>query len=78
MLIKADNKVPPPKHATKGKPRGPWRYPWVTMEVGQSFLIPADVVISHFRRAAWDAGRKYDRTFSVRKVEDGYRCFRLL
>lgn len=77
MRIKADFSVPIPRLLREPQSRDRFIYPWDTMHVGQSFPVPKNVIIGHFRRQAWDAGRKFDRKFSVRKMKRGHRCFRV-
>jgi len=60
-----------------GVRRGWGRYPWETMEVGDSFLVPEDVAIDSARSGATIAGRKHNRKFSIRKTDNGYRCWRI-
>lgn len=59
------------------------RYPWAEMEVGDSFFVQA----IHGKRAqstigtaglSWAARNHPDRKFTVRKVDGGYRCWRIV
>jgi hypothetical protein len=69
MNIKIDDNVPMPM-TWKNK------YPLMEMEVGQSFVVPAETKIPAFRRVA-SFHRSDGRRFSVRKTPDGYRCWRI-
>jgi len=51
------------------------RYPWIEMEVGDSFLFPATV--KHPYVIARGASRLYDRKFVVHKTDNGFRCWRV-
>ena len=69
-MIAIDKKVPmPPPHASKQK------YPFETMEVGDSFAVPHSVQLGPAAHA-W-AKRHPGVKFSVRKVPEGKRCWRV-
>jgi hypothetical protein len=70
MNIKIDDNVPMPAGYYSIK------YPWMEMEVGQSFLVPAETKLPAIRRLA-TMRRPDGRRFSVRKTPDGYRCWRI-
>lgn len=73
MDFKIDKKIPLPA------PRNSRTvYPLDAMEVGHSFQIPAEKV-QNLREAIARRHRRTDATarFTVRKTEDGYRCWRL-
>lgn len=58
------------------KPGRPAKYPLRTMEVGDSFLVPIDVVES-VRSAANNVSTRTRAKFTVRRLEDGtVRCWR--
>ncbi len=48
-------------------------YPWRTMEIGDSFLAPTKSINGQATHAAQRTGRK----FTVRKVADGWRVWRV-
>lgn len=51
-------------------------YPWNEMEVGDSFLMPVtrgQTALNQCQKAS----ARYGRKFSVRKVEGGYRVWRV-
>ena len=70
--IKIDRDIPMPDNIGRG---GISRYPWDTMEIGESFVI--EIKIASFRRLATHAGPRHGRKFATRKMPDGsYRCWR--
>lgn len=75
IKIESGIPLPPDGRGLRGRAA---EYPWQKMKVGQSFLVPDGISIANFRRQAWDAGRKFDRKFSVRKVGKQFRCWRVL
>lgn len=69
--IKIDKNIPEPK--SNGR-----KYPFVRMEVGDSFLFPTDIAKGTARTAASSASRKFTpRKFTVHSTEDGMRCWRI-
>ena len=50
-------------------------YPWLEMDVGDSFLVPDKTVLG-FGKQANQASRKYGLEFKVRGVEGGVRVWR--
>jgi hypothetical protein len=76
MTVAAIEKgVPMPE--TRGPNVGGPKWPWTTMEVGDSFLIPDGAVkpASPYRMA--NMARRYGRKFAVRRVEGGHRIWRV-
>lgn len=54
------------------------KYPFRTMEVNQSFLVPADVKAATIRSAIGAFNKKNkDRKFAVRTTESGTRVWRV-
>lgn len=54
------------------------KYPFKTMEVGASFLVPKDTVVSQsFRVYALHRAKKLGKKFSVRAEPEGLRCWRV-
>jgi hypothetical protein len=47
------------------------------MKIGDSFLFPEWVQAKSCRAMAYSVGRRMQRKFIVRKVEDGLRCWRV-
>ena len=50
-----------------------------TMEVGDSFLLPdpSNSDLYNLRNAASRYGKMHRRRYAVRKVDGGYRCWRI-
>jgi hypothetical protein len=63
------NKFPIPE----AKNGAPAKYPWRTMDIGDSFLAPGKSINGQATHAAQRTGRK----FTVRKVADGWRVWRI-
>lgn len=58
--------------------RIPGKYPFKDMQVGDSFVIPADIKRHTVNVAALRFGRKHGMKFTVRKIpEGGYACWRI-
>lgn len=60
----------------KGVPL-PRRYPFADMQVGDSFLVPEGVKRSNVSVAAKRYGDRHGAAFTVRKVPEGLRCWRI-
>jgi len=58
---------------------GTVKYPFEQMEVGDSFFVPesAEVRRSNFSNSASSYGKRTGKKFTVRKVEGGWRCWRV-
>lgn len=52
-------------------------YPFEKMEIGDSFLLPADAKRITVQIAALRFKRKTGKVFSIRKTSQGYRCWRV-
>lgn len=62
---------------TKAAGRGrPWKYPFLEMEIGDSFFVPADLA-EKVRAAATSAGRRYGKKYVTRKEGNGRRVWRI-
>lgn len=78
-VFKIEKEVPippkPPKTKSGGRPR---KYPFLLMEIGDSFSIPAEKIAA-VSMAAYNCSKKYGRKFSTRRGEDGVsaRCWRV-
>ncbi len=74
-LIAAEPGIPIPKRVgldTSAK------YPWKTMEVGDSFALPPNVNAKNFSCQASVAGKVNGRRFTTRQMPDGSRrCWRI-
>lgn len=70
-MVNIEKNVPqPPFHRTK--------YPWRSMEIGDSFALPPSVSQKSFAAQAAATGKKLSRKFSVRVTEQGgLRCWRI-
>lgn len=65
------------KNVPHAKINGRTKYPFVNMEIGDSFSFPAETA-SMIRSAATSYGRANGKKFSTTKQADGtYRCWRL-
>jgi hypothetical protein len=72
--FKIEKTVPIPK--TSGKGGG--IYPFATMEVGDSFLIPdGSKNINSVRSAVTQAARRNGRKFTTRLTDSGLRVWRI-
>lgn len=54
---------------------GPSKYPFATMEVGDSFAVKGDEAFKA-RASAYQYGRRFNQKYSVRKNGVGYRIWR--
>ncbi len=74
QLAKIEKGIPIPAHNGDGTRK----YPFSSMEVGDSFLLNGQNPTS-VSGAAISFGKAYNRNqkFSVRKTPDGYRCWRV-
>ena len=63
----------------RGKGRGRSAiYPWLSLEVGQSFLFPASVAAnSAYTIACAASHRNAPKKFTTAKTPEGYRCWRI-
>jgi len=52
------------------------KYPWLQMEVGDSFFVPG-VTCKEFRTQPSSAGRRYGRKYASRSVDGGVRVWRV-
>jgi len=52
------------------------RYPWLEMQIGDSFLFPPGKAGTAYGTAR-SASARYGRTFVTRKTLEGVRCWRL-
>jgi len=76
IIYKVEKKIPVPAY----KVRSTSRYPFATMEVGDSFFVPVMDVASgkSLRQTAYAANyRIKTMTFKVFDAEGGFRVFRI-
>lgn len=59
------------------KPKGIPRIVFEKMEVGDSFLVPADVPLPSARARAHEVGERIGRKFSCSKIGCRLRCWRI-
>ena len=59
----------------RDKPKRRLKYPWLELEIGESRDIPGDVLA--IRQAAYAAGKRYGRAFSVTQAGDAVRVKRV-
>jgi hypothetical protein len=52
------------------------KYPYVELDVGQSFLIPADVSLQAVCNMNYRYGKRHGRRYVARKQDDGTRVWR--
>ena len=52
------------------------KYPWATMEIGDSFLVP-DLGVDSMSAAASQAGKRLGRKFTCRTMNHGVRIWRV-
>ncbi len=55
----------------------PGKYPFDTMEVGDSFALPKDVKRTTVSVAAMRYGRERGMKFTIRNTPLGFRCWRI-
>lgn len=53
------------------------KYPFASMEVGDSFLINGDVAHNKVANAGYSFGRGRNWRFRTQKTPEGYRCWRI-
>jgi len=69
-MITVEKNIPIPSPAKKE----PTKYPWKTMEVGDSFFVKGDA--KSVRSQASYATKRYCRKFVTRQEKDGIRFWR--
>ncbi len=57
-------------------PKAKKKYPFSTMEVGDSFLVGNDNLKS-IRSSAYNYASKNHKKFAVRETPEGHRCWRI-
>lgn len=73
--IKIEKNVPLPKRKL-GNPRAS-RYPWDSMEVGDSFVFPTKVKRTTAMSLSYRTGKITGKRFAIRSVNEGIRVWRL-
>ena len=76
MTFQVDSHIPLPKRAAG---RHGTKYPFATMHVEQSFLVPGDVKAATIRSAVGAYAKRYPEggKFAVRNTEEGIRVWRI-
>jgi len=72
VKFKVEKGIPAPK-VKKGPPR---KYPWLEMEVGDSFFVPG-VNYNEFKTQPSNAGKRYGLKYTTRSVDGGVRVWRV-
>jgi hypothetical protein len=77
-----EDSVPLPASWNNGRPE---KYPWRSLEMGQSFLVPYDTGKTKAEMAKKISNRAFDaqkrlggRKFSVRSTDEGVRVWRVM
>jgi len=71
-MVKIEKGVPIPKRGGAGGNR---KYPWLTMEVGDSFVMAGVQTVSIYR-AVYAASIRTGRKFAARKIDGVHRVWR--
>lgn len=71
--IKVDSDIPPPPVGRGGGSKTPLSIALHKLEVGQSFVLPKSGMVNSIH----GFGRYHHKKFTVRKTEDGFRCWRI-
>ena len=72
-MVRIDKRVEMPKSPGSGRKA---KYPWATMEIGDSFILPAPA-LNNARAHCSQAKIRWGRTFQVREMRDGkFRVWR--
>jgi len=70
-MLTIERNVPAPDWQRREK------YPFPNMAVGDSFLLTKAALVKNARSAAWMYSRRHGGRFSCRKVEGGWRIWRV-
>jgi hypothetical protein len=70
-MLRVDSGIPLPAEAQREK------YPFPVMAVGDSFLLTDAASAKNARSAAWMYSKRHGSRFSCRRVEDGWRVWRV-
>lgn len=73
MTIVPDKGIAIPPRAKTGRPT---KYPWETMKVGESFVLPA-ATIAYARSHCSGASLRYGKRFQARKYRGSIRVWRI-
>jgi hypothetical protein len=70
-MLRVDSDVPLPAETARE------RYPFPVMRVGDSFLLPDAGTAKNARSAAWMYSKRHGVKFSCRRLENGWRIWRV-
>jgi len=70
-MLTVDTGIPIPSEAQREK------YPFPVMSIGDSFLLTEADAAKNARSAAWMYSKRHGTKFSCRRVEDGWRIWRI-
>jgi len=70
MEFQIEKNVPIPEGHGRGTPL---KYPWNKMEIGDSIVVPSKTG----QQSALKYGQRYSLKFRTRKVDGGYRIWRV-
>ena len=72
-VIQVDRGIPLPRPRRDRR----WKYPWLEMEVGDSFLVPDERNVLRMVRVGCSTSRRHGMRFEARQVEGGVRVWRV-
>lgn len=75
-MVQVENGIPIPETRGRGGPGSKSKWPWYSIEVGQSFFIP-DRTITGISSVAVHAGKRFGRKFVCRTEKGGVRVWRV-
>jgi hypothetical protein len=73
-MIDIDKDIPIPSKATGNKLR---KYPWDELEIGDSFLFPAEYGIKACSTRMHAAAHRSRKKYTSRTTPEGVRCWRI-
>jgi hypothetical protein len=74
-MIEVQSGIPIPDINRNPPTRRHSKYPWHTMNVGDSFFAP-NVTVKGFAGTAYSAGKRHGRTYVARTMDGGVRVWR--
>ena len=75
-MIEIEAHIPVPPVNNNPKKQRNCKYPWHSMQVGDSFFV-ADFTVSSFCSTAYSAGRRHGKKYTLRSMDGGVRVWRL-
>ena len=74
-MVAIEKRIPiPGRNVSPGRPR---KYPWLEMKRGDSFYVNGPTTRNSISTSASHASRRYQRRFTVRKLAQGFRVWRI-